>query len=176
MDKNYQQVWNECLEVIKDEVAEKGFATWFEPISPLKLDRNILTIQVPSQFFYEWLEEHYVGILKKALEHSIGPGAKLEYSVIVDRGDKENAPLSINLPNRPNSGSNGTGRQAPSNPFELENVSSQMQPQLNHHYIFETFVEGDCNRLARSAGHAVARKPGVTSFNPLMIYGGVGCN
>lgn len=159
--------------MIKEEVAEQGFSTWFEPIVPLKLQNNILTIQVPSQFFYEWLEEHYVRVLKKALEQSIGPGAKLEYSVIVDRGDKEHAPVSINLPNRSGS-SNRNGRPAASNPFELESVSGPMESQLNQHYIFETFVEGDCNRLARSAGHAVARKPGVTSFNPLMIYGGVG--
>jgi chromosomal replication initiator protein len=177
MQKDCQQVWNECLGIIKEEVAEQGFQTWFDPIVPVALNGTSLTIQVPSQFFYEWLEEHYVGVLKKALEQTIGPGAKLEYSVIVDRGNKENAPYTVNLPNRPYAGrgSGNSRQQAPlTNPFDLGSMPSRQESQLNQSYLFETFVEGDCNRLARSAGHAVAKKPGITSFNPLMIYGGVG--
>ena len=177
MQKDCQQVWNECLDIIKEEVAEQGFQTWFEPIVPLALNGTSLTIQVPSQFFYEWLEEHYVSILKKALEQTIGPGAKLEYSVIVDRGNKKNAPYTVNLPNRPYAGrgSGNNRQQTPlTTPFDLGTMPSRQESQLNQTYLFETFVEGDCNRLARSAGHAVAKKPGITSFNPLMIYGGVG--
>ena len=177
MQKDCQQVWNECLGIIKEEIAEQGFQTWFEPIVPIALNGTSLTIQVPSQFFYEWLEEHYVSILKKALEQTIGAGAKLEYSVIVDRGNKENAPYTVNLPNRPYAGrgSGNNRQQAPlMNPFDLGSMPSRQESQLNQTYLFETFVEGDCNRLARSAGHAVAKKPGITSFNPLMIYGGVG--
>lgn len=177
MQKNFETVWNDCLNIIKENIAEQGFNTWFLPIIPLKLENSCLTIQVPSQFFYEWLEEHYVSVLKMALETIIGVGAKLEYSVIVDQGNKDNAPFTVNLPNRPAVG-HGAGRRGQvrqiSNPFELETVTVPQESQLNPNYLFETFVEGDCNRLARSAGHAVAKKPGITSFNPLMIYGGVG--
>ena len=177
MQNDCIKIWNDCLNIIKENVAEQGFTTWFVPIVPLKLEGSSLTIQVPSQFFYEWLEEHYVSVLKNALETIIGVGAKLEYSVIVDQGNKDNAPYTVNLPNRPAVGNGyrkGNQKRPMSNPFELETVTVPQESQLNPNYLFETLVEGDCNRLARSAGHAVAKKPGITSFNPLMIYGGVG--
>ena len=177
MQKDCNTVWANCLEIIKEDVADQGFNTWFMPIVPLKLDGKSLTIQVPSQFFFEWLEEHYIHVLKKALSTTIGEGAKLEYSVIVDQGNKQNAPYVINLPNR----SVGKGRNYQrnerangSNPFQLDVLTEPQESQLNQAYSFDSFIEGDCNRLARSAGYAVAKKPGITSFNPLMIYGGVG--
>ena len=158
-------------------MADQGFNTWFMPIVPLRLDGKTITIQVPSQFFYEWLEEHYIHVLKKALNTIIGEGAKLEYSVIVDQGNKQNAPYVINLPNRSVGKGNAYQRnQRPvgSNPFHLDVLTEPQESQLNQAYSFDSFIEGDCNRLARSAGYAVAKKPGLTSFNPLMIYGGVG--
>lgn len=176
MQKDFELVWKNCLQIIKDDVADQGFNTWFMPITPLKLDGKSLTIQVPSQFFYEWLEEHYVHVLKKALITTIGEGAKLEYSVIVDQGNKQNAPYVINLPNRSTGkGNSYQNKNKPiGNPFELTALTEPQNSQLNNAYSFDTFIEGDCNRLARSAGYAVAKKPGITSFNPLMIYGGVG--
>ena len=177
MQKDCNTVWANCLEIIKEDVADQGFNTWFMPIVPLKLDGKSLTIQVPSQFFFEWLEEHYIHVLKKALSTIIGEGAKLEYSVIVDQGNKQNAPYVINLPNRSvGKGNNyrGNERRIDSNPFHLDVLTEPQESQLNQAYSFDSFIEGDCNRLARSAGYAVAKKPGITSFNPLMIYGGVG--
>ncbi|MTI21832.1 chromosomal replication initiator protein DnaA [Fulvivirga sp. RKSG066] len=180
MQLDCETVWNDCLRVIKEDVADQSFNTWFKPISPLRCNNDVLTIQVPSQFFYEWLEEHYVHILKKAITSVMGPQAKLEYSVIVDKGNSGSSPLSVNLPNRSNPpkkqpyGSNGSKEEYVS-PFQLKSVDSLYQEsQLNPNYVFDTYIEGDCNRLARSAGFAVAQKPGVTSFNPLMLYGGVG--
>ncbi len=176
MQQDCNIVWSKCLEIIKEDVADQGFNTWFMPIIPLRLEENSLTIQVPSQFFYEWLEEHYIHVLKKALSTIIGEGAKLEYSVIVDQGNRQNAPRTINLPNR--SSGSGNNRYAKDNvlgnPFQLAALNGPQESQLNKSYSFDSFIEGDCNRLARSAGYAVAKKPGVTSFNPLMIYGGVG--
>ena len=176
MQKDCHTVWNNCLHIIKEDVAEQAFNTWFVPVVPLRLEGNSLTIQVPSQFFYEWLEEHYVHVLKKALNSTIGEGAKLEYSVIVDQGNKQNAPFTINLPNRSSGAGNNRAVAGNNvgNPFYLEAITEPQDSQLNKAYSFDTFIEGDCNRLARSAGYAVAKKPGVTSFNPLMIYGGVG--
>ncbi len=176
MQNDCHTVWNNCLHIIKEDVAEQAFNTWFMPIVPLRLEGNSLTIQVPSQFFYEWLEEHYVHVLKKALNNTIGEGAKLEYSVIVDQGNKQNAPFTINLPNRSSGAGNNRAMAGKKmgNPFHLEAITEPQDSQLNKAYSFDTFIEGDCNRLARSAGYAVAKKPGVTSFNPLMIYGGVG--
>jgi chromosomal replication initiator protein len=177
MQKDCNTVWNSCLELIKEDVADQGYNTWFVPIVPLRLEDKSITIQVPSQFFYEWLEEHYIHVLKKALNAVIGDGAKLEYSVIVDQGNKQNGPYTVNLPNR----AAGRGdryqrneRSASNNPFQLDVLTEPQESQLNQAYSFASFIEGDCNRLARSAGYAVAKKPGITSFNPLMIYGGVG--
>jgi len=169
-------VWSDCLRVIQENVPEQSFNTWFKPIVPLSISGDILTIQVPSQFFYEWLEEHYVQVLKKAITSVLGPQARLEYSVIVDRGNSRTSPLSVNLPNRSsNKGSNGKTGNEYFSPFQLKDVDElYQQSQLNPNYTFDSYIEGDCNRLARSAGYAVAQKPGVTSFNPLMLYGGVG--
>lgn len=170
-------VWNDCLRVIQEEVAEQSFKTWFVPIKAHKLDGNILTIQVPSQFFYEWLEEHYVHILKKAIDAVLGPESKLSYSVVIDQGAPDGG--TINLPNissrKPGNRQNVQHGNSYRSPFELNAVESHYQSsQLNSNYTFQSYIEGDCNRLARSAGQAVAQKPGITSFNPLMLYGGVG--
>ncbi|MEM9857343.1 MAG: chromosomal replication initiator protein DnaA [Bacteroidota bacterium] len=175
MREDCESIWNDCLRVISEKVAEQSFNTWFKPIIPIKCDESVLTIQVPSQFFYEWLEEHYVHILKKAITSVMGNEARLEYSVIVDRGNSHSKPLSVNLPNKGNANGYGTGKDEYVSPFHLKTVDSlYQQSQLNRNYTFDTYIEGDCNRLARSAGYAVAQKPGVTSFNPLMLYGGVG--
>lgn len=172
-----ETVWGDCLRVIKENVADQSFNTWFRPIVPLKCANDVLTIQVPSQFFYEWLEEHYVHVLKKAITAVMGTQARLEYSVIVDRGNSKSQPLSVSLPNRSqgkNYSNNGTKEEYIS-PFQLKSVDSlYQQSQLSPNNTFDSYIEGDCNRLARSAGYAVAQKPGVTSFNPLMLYGGVG--
>ncbi|MCG8384636.1 MAG: chromosomal replication initiator protein DnaA [Cytophagales bacterium] len=177
MREDCDSIWNDCLRVIRDNVAEQSFNTWFKPIVPLKCSDEVLTIQVPSQFFYEWLEEHYIHILKKAITSVVGKQARLEYSVIVDRGNHQAKPLAVNLPNK-NMKSNGFGNitnDEYTSPFHLKSVDTLYQEsQLNPNYSFDTYIEGDCNRLARSAGYAVAQKPGVTSFNPLMLYGGVG--
>ena len=173
-------VWNDCLEIIKQSVDEQSFNTWFKPITPLRNEGDVLTIQVPSQFFYEWLEEHYVPVLKKAVHQVLGENGRLEYSVIVDSGNHNNPPVLVNYPNgngfkKSNAQAvNGNGHEEYS-PFSFKALNPQtVNSRLNPHYSFNNFVEGDCNRLARSAGVAVAKKPGTTSFNPLMLYGGVG--
>jgi chromosomal replication initiator protein len=174
-------VWSDCLEVIRQEVDEQNFNTWFKPISPLRSEADVLTIQVPSQFFYEWLEEHYVPVLKKAIHQVMGPNGRLEYSVVVDSGNHKNPPLMVNYPNGngtkryPFQATNGNSPHEDYSPFTFKALNPQtVNSRLNPNYTFDNFVEGDCNRLARSAGVAVAKKPGVTSFNPLMLYGGVG--
>ncbi|MBX2967575.1 MAG: chromosomal replication initiator protein DnaA [Cyclobacteriaceae bacterium] len=167
-------VWNDCLEIVKESVGEENFNTWFKPIVPLRVEGDVLTIQVPSQFFYEWLEDNYVNVLKKAVHKAIGPDGRLEYSVIVDSGNTQNPPVTVNYPNGIN-GKRANGNNSDYSPFTFRALNPQtINSRLNPSYSFDNFVEGDCNRLARSAGVAVAKKPGVTSFNPLMLYGGVG--
>jgi len=171
--------WTDCLEIIKREVDEQNFNTWFKPIVPIRSEGSALTIQVPSQFFFEWLEEHYLPVLRKAVHAVLGENGRLEYSVIVDSGNHRTPPVTVNYPN--GAGAKRGNAQGVSSsheeysPFTYRTLNPQtVNSRLNPSYTFDNFVEGDCNRLARSAGLAVAKKPGVTSFNPLMLYGGVG--
>lgn len=174
VEKDYIQAWNGCLSFIKKNVEEQAFKTWFEPIVPIRLQGDVLTIQVPSQFFYEWLEEHHILILREGIQHELGSHARLEYSVIVDKGNDTTQPYVVNMASSKTATVN-TPEKILRNPFELKAISKTgFDAHLNKNYTFDNFIEGDCNRLGRSAGMAVATKPGITSFNPLMIYGGVG--
>jgi chromosomal replication initiator protein len=184
MSKDFNHVWENCLAVIKDNVSLQSFKTWFEPITPIKLSNDVLTIQVPSQFFYEWLEEHYISLLRKTIKKELGTEGKLEYSIIMENNMNNPKPYTVKIPT--------TNRQALKNnpvsvPIDVNNEKGIKNPfiipglkkvnidsQLNPNYSFDNFIEGDCNRLARSAGYAVAKNPGGTAFNPLLIYGGVG--
>src|SRR5688572_22656581 len=98
MNANFELTWTNCLAIIRDNVSLQSFKTWFEPIKPVKLEGKILTIQVPSLFFYEWLEEHYVTLLKKTIKKELGPGAKLEYNIIVENSSNSIKPSTINMP------------------------------------------------------------------------------
>ena len=181
MTTTAETIWSNCLKIIKDIVEWQHFKTWFEPIRAIELKENVLLIQVPSQFFYEYLEEHYVTLLAKILKRELGKEARLEYRIMVDSGNKGRSgsmdvaasygkvytnnemdfPLVINNPVK--------------NPFVIPGLKKvQIDPQLNPSYVFDSLIEGDCNRVARRAGKTVAEKPGASSFNPLVIYGGVG--
>ncbi|MCA1751306.1 MAG: chromosomal replication initiator protein DnaA [Flavobacteriales bacterium] len=180
----YEEVWDSCLGLIKDNVSLQGYKTWFEPIKPVKLDNRVLTIQVPSQFFYEWLEEHYIHLLKKIIRKELGEEGRLEYSIVMENSHNGTNPYTVKIPTSNKRAIKNTPVSAPmdiggtkqiKNPFIIPglrkiNVDSNLKPN----YSFDNLVEGDCNRLARSAGFAVAKNPGGTAFNPLLIYGGVG--
>ncbi len=178
MQTEVKELWNKCLIIIKNDLSDQSYTTWFAPIVPLKFQNNTLTIQVPSQFFYEWLEENYVSVLRKAIDFAIGRQGKLEYSIVVDRGDRKNPPLTFNLPTVNNQTTKKEYHQdntPAKSPFQFKDLDSlELDSYLIPKYTFDKFIEGDCNRLGRAAGLAVANKPGLTSFNPLMIYGGVG--
>ncbi len=183
MSKNLEKVWSNCLAVIKDNVPLQAYKTWFEPIQPAKLKGNALVIQVPSQFFYEWLEEHYVELLKKTIRKEIGPDAKLEYSIVMENKQGSSSPYTVKIPTSDKRAVKNPAVTMPldissnpiRNPFIIPGLRKvNVDSNLNPNYSFENFVEGDCNRLARSAGYAVAEKPGGTAFNPLLIYGSIG--
>lgn len=183
MEKSFEKIWQNCLDIIKDNVNQQSFKTWFEPIRPVKLSGSILTIQVPSQFFYEWLEEHYIDLLKKTINKELGPEGRLEYSIIMENNYRNSNPYTVNIPAVNSKALKNPAVSMPidlnsntiKNPFILPGLKKMnVESQLNPNYSFDNLVEGDCNRLARSAGFAVANKPGGTAFNPLLIYGGVG--
>ena len=183
MDSIKSEVWNKCLSFIKDNIQPQAFKTWFEPIEAVKLVDNVLSIQVPSKFFYEWLEEHYMSLLKSVLIQQLGPDARLVYVIKMENTFGNKQPFTESIPSNQRNTIKPQDVSAPlssrshelKNPFIIPGIRNlQIESQLNPNYSFDNFLEGDANRLARSAGLAVSNKPGGTSFNPLLIFGGVG--
>jgi chromosomal replication initiator protein len=174
-------VWNACLDHIKESVNTQSFKTWFEPMVPLHLRGGKLTVQVPSQFFYDWLEEHYYGVISQTIGTVLGKDAHLEYSV---RTDEPQIDLEYQITPPPPRQERRTFPPQPTSftvppspPFvagRSEGTPGSFQTFLNPRYTFENFIKGDSNQLARAAASAVANNPGGTSFNPLVIYGGTG--
>jgi chromosomal replication initiator protein len=174
-------VWTACLDSIRERVNSQSFRTWFEPIIPMSLQDGRLTIQVPSQFFYDWLEEHYYGIISSTIGSVLGPDTPLEYSIKTDEPQIDleyrspPAPEPQTFPPQPDTFT--TFRAAATSPKPSPRIDlgqGTFQTFLNPRYTFENFVKGDSNQLARAAASAVANNPGGTSFNPLVIYGGTG--
>ncbi len=184
MQRDVYNVWQQCLDIIKSSLSPESFRNWFTPIEPVRLQKNKLTIRVPSPFYYEYLEENYIEVLRRALRHVIGPDAKLEYEIVAVK--KKNKPTSSTqglyvLPGKNTPPPENKPQTIPvqtdqiTNPLVLPGIKKQkINSNLKPEYNFESFIEGDCNRPARNAGLQVATKPGVHVFNPLMVFGPVG--
>ncbi len=171
---NHTTVWDNCLSHIKRQVPPQSYKTWFEPIRPVRLINNALTIRVPNYIFYEWLEDHYVDIMKSSLRKELGEQARLEYLIPKNNGHRHED-LKPSIMGEEPSGPDLTNPKDIQNPFVIPGIRKmEVDPQLNPKYTFDTYIEGDFNQLARSAGVAVANKPGTTAFNPLFIFGNVG--
>ncbi len=176
MDNSIQKLWANCLNVIKDNVPEAAFKTWFLPIVPLSYDKSVFTIQVPSQFFYEYLEDKFVDLLRFTLHREIGKDTVLQYRILMEnttntvvdyRGDAKSGIPADKI------GYKNTNK-VPS-PFNKV-VADDFDSQLNTKYTFDNFFEGESNKLARTAGDTITKNPGKTAFNPLFVHGtsGVG--
>jgi chromosomal replication initiator protein len=170
-----EAAWERCLDIIADNINPQSFKTWFEPISPIKLHGDELTIQVPSQFFYEWIEENYFSLLKRTILDIVGRNAVLRYSVVVQQSPTQ--PVTVTLPQQqvasppPETKPIAVSRAAFD--FYKTNVH-RYESYLNPKYVFESFIKGDCNALALAAAKSVSETPGKNTFNPLVLYGGVG--
>jgi len=196
---NVNIIWNNCLQIIKGGMNRSSFETWFTPIVPLKVENNTLTLQVPSAFFYEYLEGNYIELLRSALHQVLGMEAKLEYSIIVDGGRPKPQPVQRQAADsqqrfyqnpgayRVPSQGNGTqspvnvdprgfhGQEIPNNPFVITGIQRQtINSQLNPNYTMDNFVSGKCNQLGFSAAETIAKNPNRNQFNPFLIFGGSG--
>lgn len=184
MEKNLQKVWGQILEIIKDNIqSQNKFETWFLPIIPLSLEKNnqdcsVLLLEVPSNFYYEFIEEHYSFLIKKAINVVIGQNSKLLYSVKIINNDISKESITTTIPSEPIT----TQNQSISLPIENEKIINPMalpglprrviiNDRLQKTWNFERFVEGECNRLGRSVGLAISQNPGDNSYNPLFVYG-----
>ena len=169
--EQHVELWNRCLLKIKDNVGEPMYSTWFAPIVPLSYVNNDFTIQVPSQFFYEYIEEQYAPLLRDVLNFVLGPNAKLLYRIKIDNNEN-NSNGSITLP--PESATKIDNRETTlpqvNTPFTTVEKKS-FDPQLNRNYNFANYIEGASNRLGRSAGLNIAEQPGRSIFNPIFIWG-----
>ncbi len=170
-------IWDNCLKTIKQNVNQQSYKTWFEPIRPVKLQDAALTIQVPNKFFYEWLEEHYVNLLKLSIRTELGDKGRLEYQILMNKPADTKTTKSVDFVQKapPSAKAPDMDAQQIMNPFVIPGIRKlRVDSQLNRNYTLDNFIEGDCNRLARSAGKEIASKPGATAFNPLVIYGDSG--
>jgi chromosomal replication initiator protein len=163
-------IWVNILSHIQPQVNSQSFKTWFEPIKPIRIENNEVAVTVPSQFFYEWLEEHYYSLISDALKKTLGPSAKLMYTVVP--GDEPSQSILVS--------SNEAAIKANEIIHSKVELTQYSQPLpyektfLNKRNTFNSFIKGESNQLARAAATAVANNPGGTSFNPLVLYGGTG--
>lgn len=176
-----QPVWQSCLAKIQSQVTSLSYKTWFQPITPLKLEGKEITVQVPSQFFYDWVDQHYNSLIRETIASVLGEDAKLYYSIASEDSEPPAGVSQDVFSAQPDSVQRYTAPAAPQpQPFFAPRAAFRQteqpiaQSNLNPRYTFENFIKGDSNQLARAAALAVGNNPGGTSFNPLVIYGGTG--
>jgi len=169
----HEQLWSRCLSVIKDNISDASFNTWFAPLVALKYENSIFVLQVPSQFFVEYIEEKYIDLLRMTLYREIGQGTRLEYRVLIDKSSGKGTQI-------PSAGENSKQKAVSNvstylNPYNKPQLP-EIDPQLNPAYNFNNLIEGNSNKLARTAGISIGNEPGKNIFNPLFVYGqsGVG--
>ena len=176
MNNNPGALWEQSLSLIKGNVTEQQFNTWFKPIVFESFNEETLTllVQVPSPFVYEYLEENFVDLLRKVLSYTFGNGVRLTYRIVTDKSNN----LTQDIQAEPTA---QIDRQQPrtranQSPTVLDAAKPQpIDSQLNPHLTFSNFIEGDSNKLPRSVGLSIAEHPSKTSFNPMFIFGPSGC-
>lgn len=158
-DGNSTRIWKECLKLIKQNVSNITYNTWFLPIKPYQLDGDKLKIEVPNTYFIEWIDEHYNTLINKTISQVLGAGGQLVYIV---NEDPEDDPTLFDAP------------KIEAKKETERTTNNNFETNLSPIYRFDNYIKGESNQLARAAAIAISEKPGETSFNPLFIYGGVG--
>lgn len=149
---SYKTLWNKLKKEIKETTNERMFGTWIEPVKPIALNRSILVLELPNQFFYEWIETHYKNQFEKILKEKLKEEIKIQFTIGVESVSNKAEKITQHK------------KEAP----------TQKKTNLNKKYIFSNFIEGGCNQFAKAASTSVSEFPGQKGFNPLVIYGGVG--
>ena len=175
MQNSHKALWDNCLQLIKQNVTEQQYKTWFAPIvfeSYSESDHTLL-VQVPSPYVYEYLEQYYVGLLSKVLTRCFGTSVRLTYRIVTDKTHKltqdveGEQPAEIEAPRATERANQG--------PTVLDAALHDLDPQLDIHKTFQSFIEGDSNKLPRTVGLSIAEHPGKSTFNPFFIFGPSGC-
>lgn len=170
-------LWNSCLQIIEQIIEPQKFNTWFRPLKPVAFKDSTITVEVPSDFFREYLEGAYLDVLKRTLKRVIGPKARLVYKIqpvkvqpamefpAAESAAPVNKTVSVNV--YPTEGNPG--------PFVFPGLKRiQINPRLNPVYNFNNLIEGECNKMGITAGLSISDNPGRTPFNPLFLFGGPG--
>ena len=170
-------VWNNCLQIIGNNLDPQQFNTWFKLIRPVSLEGSSLTVEVPSDFFREYIEGAYKDLIRLTIKRAIGADAQLYYLVRPVR-NQEGMVLPASPAASPTNNPVSIPTYQPSgspSPFVYPGVQRvKIDPRLNPAYCFRNLVEGECNKLGVSAGESIAQAPGKTPFNPLFLFGGPG--
>ena len=178
MNNSPKVLWDQCLQLIKQNVTEQQYDTWFKPI---RLEKYIVAekrvvIQVKSTYMYEYLEGHYLELFKKVLGHYFGAGVKLSYKVAVVQGKGDSGKIEILGEEADTDIEPAETKMTNQSPSVLDEARpQQIDSQLNPHLTFNNYIEGESNKLPRSIGLTVAEHPKSTQFNPMFIYGPSGC-
>lgn len=163
--------WTKCLDIIRDNVSNQVYHTWFEPLMAIEFINNQLVLQVPSQFYCQWIDEHYSELIAKALNKTFEQDVQLKYNIVVDEQSDSLANRTIKLP--------ALKKQAVSSQQPLPFANTAEMPHnlpsnLDSRYTFDNYIVGDSNNLAYSAAQSICNNPGKSKFNLLFIYGKTG--
>ena len=165
MQDNVNILWAECQQVLRDNLPQSAYQTWFAPVSAIQWENNVLVLQVKSQFVVEYIEENYLDLLSRVLRKVFGPKVQLEYRILM-------AGSSIDVPSE--SMHHVMAAASPVAQPKANTLVEAWDSQLNAQYTFDNFVKGEPNKLARAAAVEIAKNPGKTIFNPLFLFGGSG--
>lgn len=177
IEQHYQTAWKNCLSQIASSTSESEFSRWFAPLEPLGFDGTVLRLKVPTQSHLQHIEQNYIPLLRPIIRNLFGIKARIQYAVPQPAAAQvqESKPAYVNRGYKDNASAHETASSAIKNPFVVDGVNKvSFDSQLKAELSFANHVEGECNRLARTAGVAISQNPGTTSFNPLFIYGNSG--
>lgn len=164
MQENINILWAECQQILKDNLSQSAYQTWFAPIEPIQWEDNMLVLQVRSQFIVDYIEDNYLDILSRVLRKVFGAQVQLEYRILM-------AGSSIDIPS-------DSTKLSMSKPMSVSQstveIAADWDSHLNPQYTFDNFIKGEPNKLARAVAVEIAKSPGKTIFNPLFLYGGSG--
>jgi chromosomal replication initiator protein len=157
---NEAEIWEGIVSAVRAQLKPETFDRWFGPCVVKNGLPAHLTVEAPNVFHRNWILEHYGPFIQDTLQQLAGP----EVTLIIQTPGEPESPASPAKPPR---------RRRKTKPPAVRRISENNGSKLNAKYTFENFVEGSCNRFARTASLAAAETPG-RAYNPLFIYGGVG--
>ncbi len=168
--------WGECLQIIRENTTENIFKTWFLQLKPLRYEKLVLTLKVPSQFFLDWIEKNFYDLLLKTVYRVFGEGSTIDFEIVVDKSNAKKE-RTMTIPGAKEATSQSTldfsSATVKDNSIE-EKKKEIILDNLDSSYTFANFIMGDANQFAASASRAVADKPIKNSYSPLYIYGKTG--